>query len=97
MTSKLIKAIVTKYWATRGLFYIMAKEPSERKHVYARYDRKEAGTYSIGKIGRDVFFDERQARYYVCELRKKRIKSLEKKLDKVERIQPFIMPIKKIE
>lgn len=77
---------IAKYWSTRGILKIQCR----RAHTSTDY----ASCSDIGffKIGRDAFLTLEDARKRICELRTKKIKSLQKQINKIEAINLSEIP-----
>ncbi len=76
------KRWVAKYALTKGIYAILATT----KDGYAREQGRSYGTYS-GKMGRDDFVTPEDALARGEELRARKIKSLEKQLEKLRKLK----------
>lgn len=78
-----MKVYLTKYAVTTGEIHLIEVEPGhDPQHVFHR-----EGHWSSYKIGRDVFHTEAEARGAVAAQINKRIASLQKQIDKLNKIE----------
>jgi hypothetical protein len=84
---------ITKYWNTEGILKRKCRivSYSDDKRSYASYN--ENSEHGFWPIGTEAFSTETEARQRIAELQKRKIASLTKQIEKLERIDPVNIPI----
>jgi hypothetical protein len=79
---------ITKYWSTQGI----KKHRCEEHGTYVVY--RGGPMVQVFRLGSDAFFSAEAARAHVKILKKNKLKSIQRQLEKISAIVPDTMEIK---